>query len=163
MRIVGVPIGANDPARYLTGRSGFGRDQENLRNLRDSHMGASSPIVVQLAEAPTERHVLCASERLVAKYADACNLFGSSVADVSHKLDVLRGHCDAEGRDYDAIEKTIVGRVDPEGDVSDFLSEMEEYARLGVDLVEVAPAMPDPVRFVTLLGEKVVRPLAEIG
>ena len=39
--------------------------------------------------------------RLVAKYADACNLFGSSVADVRHKLDVLRGHCDNDGRDYD--------------------------------------------------------------
>ena len=101
--------------------------------------------------------------RLVAKYADACNLFGSSVADVSHKLEVLRRHCDAEGRDYDAIEKTIVGRVDPAGDVSEFLKEMEEDAKLGVDLVEVAPAMPDPARFVTLLGEKVVRPLAEIG
>ena len=59
--------------------------------------------------------------RLVAKYADACNLFGSSTADVSHKLDVLRAHCDAEGRDYDAIEKTIIGRVDPSGDVSEFL------------------------------------------
>src|SRR5882757_2470259 len=94
--------------------------------------------------------------RLVAKYADACNLFGSSVADVSRKLAVLRGHCDAEGRDYDAIEKTIVGRVDPYGDVSAFLAEMEEYAKLGIDLVEVAPAMPDPARFVTLLGEKVV-------
>jgi F420-dependent oxidoreductase-like protein len=101
--------------------------------------------------------------RLVAKYADSCNLFGSSVADVSHKLDVLRGHCDAEGRDYDAIEKTIVGRVDPSGDVSGFLTEMEEYAKLGIDLVEVAPAMPDPARYVTQLGEKVVRPLAEIG
>jgi hypothetical protein len=33
----------------------------------------------------------------------------------------------------------------------------------GIDLVEVAPAMPGPARFVTLLGEKVVRPLAEIG
>ena len=88
---------------------------------------------------------------------------GSSVADVSHKLDVLRGHCDAEGRDYDAIEKTIIGRVDPGGDVSEFLGEMEEYAKLGIDLVEVAPAMPDPARFVALLGEKVVRPLAEIG
>jgi F420-dependent oxidoreductase-like protein len=101
--------------------------------------------------------------RLVAKYADACNLFVSSVADVSHKLDVLRAHCDAEGRDYDAIEKTILGRVDPSGDVTEFLTEMEEYAKLGIDLVEVAPAMPDPARFVTLLGEKVVRPLAEIG
>src|ERR1700730_2777612 len=101
--------------------------------------------------------------RLVAKSADACNLFASSTADVSHKLDVLRAHCDAEGRDYDAIEKTIIGRVDPSGDVSEFLGEMEEYAKLGIDLVEVAPAMPDPARFVTLLGEKVVRPLAEIG
>jgi hypothetical protein len=53
--------------------------------------------------------------------------------------------------------------VDPSGDVSAFLTEMEEYAKLGIDLVEVAPAMPDPARFVTLLGEKVVRPLAEIG
>ena len=76
---------------------------------------------------------------------------------------MLRAHCDAEGRDYDAIEKTIIGRVDPSGDVSGFLTEMEEYAKLGIDLVEVAPAMPDPARFVTLLGEKVVRPLAEIG
>lgn len=101
--------------------------------------------------------------RLVAKYADACNLFGSSPADVSHKLDVLRAHCDAEGRDYDAIEKTIIATVDPEGDVSDFLAQMEEYAKLGIDLVEVRNLMPDPARFVTLLGEKVVRPLAEIG
>jgi hypothetical protein len=85
------------------------------------------------------------------------------VADVRHKLDVLRAHCDAEGRDYDAIEKTVLGRVDPSGDVSGFLKEMEEYAKLGVDLVEVAPAMPDPAQYVTLLGEKVVRPLAEIG
>jgi hypothetical protein len=47
--------------------------------------------------------------------------------------------------------------------VTEFLKEMEEYAKLGVDLVEVAPLMPDPARFVTLLGEKVTRPLAEIG
>ena len=42
--------------------------------------------------------------RLVARYADACNLFPSP--DLAHKLDVLRAHCDAEGRDYDEIEKT---------------------------------------------------------
>ena len=99
----------------------------------------------------------------MAKYADACNLFGSSPSDVQHKLEVLRGHCDNEGRDYDAISKTIIGRVDPSGDVSEFLKEMEEYAALGIDLVEVAPSMPDPVRFTEQLGEKLVRPLAEIG
>ena len=101
--------------------------------------------------------------RLVAQYADACNLFATTPEEIKRKLDILRGHCDAVGRDYDTIAKTIIGRVDPEGDVSPFLSAMEEYAALGVSLVEVAPSMPDPVRFVTLLGDKVVRPLASIG
>ena len=101
--------------------------------------------------------------RLVAKYADACNLFAFGMDEVRHKLDVLRGHCDAEGRDYDAIEKTIIARVDPSGDVSGFLREMAEYAALGIDLVEVAPAMPDPAGFTALLGEKVVRQLGELG
>jgi F420-dependent oxidoreductase-like protein len=42
--------------------------------------------------------------RLVARYADACNLFPTP--DLAHKLDVLRAHCDAEGRDYEKITKT---------------------------------------------------------
>ncbi len=43
--------------------------------------------------------------RLVARYADACNVFGSP-EQVAHKYAVLRGHCATEGRDYAAIEKT---------------------------------------------------------
>jgi F420-dependent oxidoreductase-like protein len=101
--------------------------------------------------------------RLVAQYADACNLFATSPEETKRKLDILRGHCDAVGRDYDSIAKTIIGRVNVDGDVSGFLAEMEQYAALGVSLVEVAPTMPDPARFVTQLGDKVVRPLAEIG
>jgi len=42
--------------------------------------------------------------RLVARYADACNLFPTP--DLAHKLEVLRAHCEAEGRDYDTITKT---------------------------------------------------------
>ncbi len=42
--------------------------------------------------------------RLVARYADACNMF--QTPDLARKLDVLRAHCDAEGRDYDEITKT---------------------------------------------------------
>jgi len=42
--------------------------------------------------------------RLVAQYAQACNLFPGP--DLARKLDVLRGHCEAVGRDYDEIEKT---------------------------------------------------------
>jgi len=46
--------------------------------------------------------------RLVAQYADACNLFAADPSVIKHKLDVLRGHCDDVGRPYDAIAKTII-------------------------------------------------------
>ena len=46
--------------------------------------------------------------RLVAKYADACNIFAHGGPDfVKQKLDVLREHCEREGRNYDEIEKTV--------------------------------------------------------
>ena len=48
--------------------------------------------------------------RLVAQYADACNLFSYGGSDlIRHKLDVLRGHCDDVGRDYEEIERTALG------------------------------------------------------
>lgn len=49
--------------------------------------------------------------RLVAQYADACNLFGPPEM-VAGKLAILKAHCDAVGRDYAAVEKTTLGTVD---------------------------------------------------
>jgi F420-dependent oxidoreductase-like protein len=50
--------------------------------------------------------------RLVAKYADACNLMGRlSDDDLRSKLDILKSHCDEVGRDYNAIEKTTLTSV----------------------------------------------------
>lgn len=46
--------------------------------------------------------------RAVARLADACNIVDGDVTEVRYKLAVLRGHCDAAGRNYDAIEKTRV-------------------------------------------------------
>ena len=43
--------------------------------------------------------------RLVARYADACNVFGTP-DQVAHKYAVLRRHCETEGRDYASIERT---------------------------------------------------------
>jgi alkanesulfonate monooxygenase SsuD/methylene tetrahydromethanopterin reductase-like flavin-dependent oxidoreductase (luciferase family) len=53
-----------------------------------------------------ERHTL----KIVAKYADACNLFGSAET-VKRKLSVLREHCKSVGRDYDSILKTKLGVI----------------------------------------------------
>jgi F420-dependent oxidoreductase-like protein len=100
--------------------------------------------------------------RLVAQYADACNLFAPDSAVVAHKLDVLARHCEAEGRDNGTIEKTILGFGDPLDDVDGFLTSMEEFAALGISLVEVMPMKPDPVAWVTQLGEQVVPRLRTI-
>ena len=48
--------------------------------------------------------------KIAAKYADACNLFGSPET-VKKKLGVLREHCRSAGRDYDSILKTKLGHV----------------------------------------------------
>jgi F420-dependent oxidoreductase-like protein len=50
--------------------------------------------------------------RIVAQYADACNLFAMAGPEaVKAKLDVLKRHCQAVGRDYAEIEKTTLGTV----------------------------------------------------
>jgi len=101
--------------------------------------------------------------RLVARYADACNLFAAEPAEVAHKLEVLDRHCADEQRDPDSITRTILGMSDPLADVDAFLGSMEEYAALGIQMVEVMPLVEDPAAFVTRLGEEVVPRLAEVG
>ena len=101
--------------------------------------------------------------RLVARYADACNLFATNPEEVAHKLDVLRWHCDAEGRDPDTIERTILGtQRDPFADVAGFLGEMDGYARLGIDTVVLVPS-GDPAAFIRRAGKEIVPRLAELG
>ncbi|MBO4161102.1 LLM class F420-dependent oxidoreductase [Micromonospora antibiotica] len=99
---------------------------------------------------------------LVARYADACNLFGSSPAEVAHKLDVLRGHCAAEGRDYDAIDKTVLVMRPPLADVDAFLAEVAGYAALGVTEVQVTPDR-HPVEFTRRVADEVLPKLTTIG
>lgn len=94
--------------------------------------------------------------RLVARYADACNLFANEEQGpgaVAAKLDVLRAHCDAEGRDYDAIAKTILwtGDCDPAG----FVERMQPYADLGVTEVHVMHLGDRPVDLVAALAPQV--------
>jgi F420-dependent oxidoreductase-like protein len=100
--------------------------------------------------------------RLVAQYADACNLFGQAPDVIAHKLQVLRRHCDDVGTDYDAIQKTVIGQFDPTSDADGFLVAMGEYSALGVDLVTLVPQGDDPVEWTASMCENVVPRLAEI-
>jgi F420-dependent oxidoreductase-like protein len=72
--------------------------------------------------------------RLVAQYADATNLFPTP--DLAHKLDVLRQHCDAVGRDYDSIRKSVYFRFDPgaKGErVNETIEQLGQLAGMGFD------------------------------
>lgn len=106
--------------------------------------------------------------RLVARYADACNVFaspGAGTAEVAHKLAVLREWCDREGRPYDDVRRTVLynGRI-PVGaaGAADFLEHMRALADVGVDEVHVMPLGVDPVAFVRSLGDHVVQPLSRL-
>jgi len=95
--------------------------------------------------------------RLVAQYAQACNLFNSP--DLERKLDVLRQHCADIGRDYSEIEKTVMMGLDPgaQGErVDDLLGELQRLAKLGVQ--HVHGSVPDVASMsrLKLLGERVV-------
>jgi F420-dependent oxidoreductase-like protein len=72
--------------------------------------------------------------RLVAQYADACNLFGTPQA-VSGKLAILREHCDRLKRDYDTIEKTTLGTVEirpGKQTAGDVIAQCKALAEIGV-------------------------------
>jgi alkanesulfonate monooxygenase SsuD/methylene tetrahydromethanopterin reductase-like flavin-dependent oxidoreductase (luciferase family) len=74
--------------------------------------------------------------RLVAQYAQACNLFAGP--DLARKLDVLREHCATVGRDYDEIEKTVMFPLDlgEQGEKTDaLLGQLQDLAQLGVQEV----------------------------
>ena len=101
--------------------------------------------------------------RLVARYADACNLFAAEPAEVAHKLEVLDRHCADEQRDPATITRTILAMSDPLAEIDGFLASMEEYAALGIQMVDVMPLVEDPAAFVSRLGDEVVPRLAELG
>jgi alkanesulfonate monooxygenase SsuD/methylene tetrahydromethanopterin reductase-like flavin-dependent oxidoreductase (luciferase family) len=82
--------------------------------------------------------------RLVAQYADACNIFGGP-EDIAHKLDVLRRHCDAVGRDPNEIEVTAMYReIAPGASVDEVLRGAEALAKIGVSTVVTGPIGDDP-------------------
>ncbi|HET9657651.1 MAG TPA: LLM class F420-dependent oxidoreductase [Kineosporiaceae bacterium] len=106
--------------------------------------------------------------RLVARYADACNIFEFGTEGVEAKLDVLRAHCSDVGRNYGAIQKTTLGVLSLSKDGTDGTQTVDQaverfagYAAIGVDQVIVSiPGIGDPRNF-ELVPELVQR-LAEI-
>jgi F420-dependent oxidoreductase-like protein len=100
--------------------------------------------------------------RLVAQYADACNLFGSA-EEITHKLDVLRAHCDSVGRDVAEIEVTALFRSLPAAPSrDDVIRAAEELAAVGVDTLVAGPVGHDPAGWLESTFAPVMDRLAAI-
>lgn len=72
--------------------------------------------------------------RLVAQYADTTNLFAFLGVDgIKAKLDILRGHCDDVGRDYDTIEKSILTTADFSNGAEGVIQFCRDFAAIGIE------------------------------
>ncbi|MGI8998165.1 MAG: LLM class flavin-dependent oxidoreductase, partial [Candidatus Limnocylindria bacterium] len=103
----------------------FDGTRVSATHLINSPQSVSRPRVPILVGGGGERKTL----RLVAEYADACNIFGRSPDFVRDKLAVLRAHCDRLGRPYDEIERTILTSIDLDKDSTD--ATVERFGELG--------------------------------
>jgi F420-dependent oxidoreductase-like protein len=101
--------------------------------------------------------------RLVARYAQACNIF--AMADVAHKFQVLREHCEAEGRSYDEVEKTVQYNFDvgERGEnASKIVDDISRFASLGAAAVMGSVARVEDLKPLELIGEHVIPAVAKL-
>jgi F420-dependent oxidoreductase-like protein len=100
--------------------------------------------------------------RLVARYAQACNLFPTPL--LPRKLEVLRAHCEAEERDYDEILKTSMFNFDvgPKGEkIGPTIGRLRQLAKLGVQVAIGSVKDVHTIKPLEILGEKVIPAVAD--
>jgi F420-dependent oxidoreductase-like protein len=101
--------------------------------------------------------------RLVAKYADANNLFARSPDEVAHKLAVLREHCEREDRDPSEILNTSLARISPDTNVDELVEDMRRYAEIGIQQVQLSLITDEPAKLTeTLVARELVPRLREL-
>ena len=104
--------------------------------------------------------------RLVAKYADACNIFAmAGPGFVKQKLDVLRAHCEREGRNYNDIEKTVLYVSNPGANgenAGQLLDQVGEFAEIGVQTVIGALVGVENIKPIEAMGRDVIPAAAKL-
>ena len=131
------------------GQAPFAGEHYQLARTLNSPQSLSRPHPYLMIGGSGERKTL----RLVARHADACNIFARPEA--VHKLEVLREHCEREGRDYDEIEKTTILSIDPSTTRDDLLQRLRGTREIGFTVAYIFGKNPDPLATVDLLSSVV--------
>jgi F420-dependent oxidoreductase-like protein len=100
--------------------------------------------------------------RLVARYADACNLFTRyGKRDLERKLGKLRQYCDEAGRSFDAIDRTSLGQWDPvRKSPQEIVDELGELHELGFTTAIASVRNVEALKPLEILAREVL-PAAE--
>jgi F420-dependent oxidoreductase-like protein len=101
--------------------------------------------------------------RLVARYADACNLFPTP--EIPRKLDILQRYCAEEDRDYAAIEKTSMFNFDArggDGSLEQAIGTLHWLAGLGIQTVYIGVAEVYSVTPLEMFARRVLPAVADL-
>jgi F420-dependent oxidoreductase-like protein len=133
--------------------------------LLNSPQALSKPRVPIMVGGGGERSTL----RLVARYADACNVFGGPDV-LRHKFEVLREHCSDVGRDYNEIERTNLSTISitPDGSrgsltPAGFVERLGNWAEAGSHHTIVAVRGVADVSKLELIGRDVIPHVRTVG
>jgi F420-dependent oxidoreductase-like protein len=147
------------------GGASFDGRRVHAQRLLNSPQVLSRPRIPILVGGGGERSTL----RLVARYADACNVFGGPEM-LRHKYDVLRQHCLDVGRDYDTIEKTNLSSVSISADgargsatPSEFVDRLGAWADAGSHHTIVSVRGVWDVAKLELIGRDVIPQIRSLG
>jgi F420-dependent oxidoreductase-like protein len=100
--------------------------------------------------------------RLVARYADATNVFGGPTT-IAHKYEVLRRHCERIGRDPDEIERTTLQDVDPRREsAARIVDRFGELSDAGAQTVIIAPGDASDFAGLEMIGRDVIPQLRSL-
>jgi len=137
----------------------------HAQRLLSSPQALSRPRIPIMVGGGGERSTL----RLVARYADACNVFGGPDM-LRHKFDVLREHCADVGRDYDTIEKTNLSSVSISADgrqgsatPAEFVDRLGAWAEAGAHHTIVSVRSVWDVAKLELIGNDVIPHIRDVG
>jgi F420-dependent oxidoreductase-like protein len=137
----------------------FGGQHYQLARPLNSPQSLSRPHPPILIGGSGERKTL----RLVARYADACNLLPTP--EIPHKLNVLQRYCEEEQRDYDSIEKTSMATFDAGGgaaSVQQAIDFLRWLSSMGIQTVYFGVADAYRLWPLEVIAERIIPAVADL-